>query len=195
MGAAIDCETIGPGLFAQPVNSTTSLVLVAAGLYLGMRAGSRWLGIALAATGIGSFLFHGPLAPGGDWPHDVTLAWLTFMTAAHAVGWGDRFALPALATLGVLLAVVPGTADVVTVGLVVVTAVMTLRRHLGAATLLPLVLLAAAAAVGRLGSSNGPWCDPASLMQTHGVWHVGAAAAVIWWSRSPAAPSTHLPAS
>ena len=49
-------------------------------------------------------------------------------------------------------------------------------------TLGPIALLAVSALVGRLGATGGPWCDPDSVLQTHGLWHIGAAVAVGWWA-------------
>ncbi|HLF43892.1 MAG TPA: hypothetical protein VJA46_10265, partial [Acidimicrobiia bacterium] len=77
MGAAADCESIGVGLLRQPVNSLTTLAFAVAGIVVMTRRPERlWVGIALIATGIGSFLFHGPMPGGSEWAHDVTLAWL-----------------------------------------------------------------------------------------------------------------------
>jgi hypothetical protein len=46
----------------------------------------------------------------------------------------------------------------------------------------PLALLAVVAVIGRLGATGGPLCDPDSLWQPHGLWHVGAAVVVVWWA-------------
>ncbi|MCB0953190.1 MAG: hypothetical protein KDB13_10825, partial [Microthrixaceae bacterium] len=53
------------------------------------------------------------------------------------------------------------------------------------------VLGAASVASYFLGRSGGPACDPESLLQPHGLWHLGTAAlatlwaAVLWSSDEP----------
>ena len=68
-----DCETIGDGFFAQPINALTSFGFVVAGLIIavrGIRVGgpARWPAVAygaiLALVGLGSVAFHGPNPPG-----------------------------------------------------------------------------------------------------------------------------------
>ena len=180
MGAAVDCEAIGPGLLGQPVNALTSLALVVAGAVLLTR--SRWIAIALAATGFGSFLFHGPLAPGGEWIHDVTLAWLILVVGMKSRGWEYRFGAIGLAAIGPIFLVAPRLADPLTAALVIVTLLLLVSDSRDLDTLGPIALLAISAVIGRLGSTGGPLCDPDSVLQTHGAWHVGAAVAVAWWA-------------
>ena len=179
MGAAVDCEAIGTGLLGQPVNSLSSLALVIAGLWVLSR--DRWVAAALVATGIGSFLFHGPLAPGGEWIHDVTLAWLIVVVGLRSRGWERRSGALGLAAIALVFSVAPTLADPLTVVLVVATLLLLVSDSRRLDTLGPLALLAVSAIVGRLGSTGGPWCDPDSILQTHALWHVGAAAAVGWW--------------
>lgn len=182
MGATADCELIGAGFLGQPVNTLTTLVLMVAGLVLVPRPRSRWVGIALIATGIGSFAFHGPMAPGGAWIHDVTLAWLILVVAAHSRAWERWSYFPGLALLGVVFAVRPDVSDVMTVAVFVGAAVLLISEDRSRVTLLPLALLVVASIVGRLGSTGGPLCEPESMLQPHGLWHVGAAVAVAWWA-------------
>lgn len=182
MGATADCELIGSGLLGQPVNTLTTLALVAAGLVLVPRPRSRWVGIALIATGLGSFAFHGPMAPGGIWIHDVTLAWLILVIAAHSRSWERWSYLHGLAVLGVAFAIRPEVSDWMTGALFVVAAGLLVAEDRSRATLLPLALLVLAAIAGRLGSTDGPLCDPESMLQPHGLWHIGAAVAVAWWA-------------
>jgi hypothetical protein len=189
MGAAADCETIGAGFLGQPVNAISALGFVIAGLIIVLnRPSLRWVGTATIATGIGSFLFHGPMPPWAEWAHDVTLAWLLSVVAGQGTRWARLSRLPALAGLGALFAVAPAVADPVAVALSVVAVVSLLRRDRSAATLAPLLLLGAVAVIGRLGATGNPLCDPSSLLQPHAVWHLGAAAAVVWWvfAASPA---------
>jgi hypothetical protein len=180
MGAAVDCEAIGSGLLGQPVNSLSSLALVVAGLVVLSR--DRWVAGALAATGIGSFLFHGPLVPGGEWIHDVTLAWLILVVALRSRGLVRRFGAVGLAAPAIVFFVAPSIADPLTVALVVVTLSLLVTDGRRFDTLGPVALLAVSAIVGRLGATGGPWCDPDSIVQTHALWHAGAAVAVGWWA-------------
>ena len=183
MGAAADCEAIGVGFLGQPINALTTLGFVLAGIIVIVRRrDGGWIGIGLIATGIGSLLFHGPMPPGNEWAHDVTLAWLVTMVA----GWGSRWErlthLPALAVIGLFFAVLPIIADPFAVVMTFVAVISILRRDRTPATVAPLLLLAAAAVFGRLGATGGPLCDPESLFQPHAVWHLGAATAVAWWA-------------
>ncbi|HWB88636.1 MAG TPA: hypothetical protein VG872_05435 [Acidimicrobiia bacterium] len=181
MGAVRDCEAIVPGLLAQPVNSLTALAFLFAGVVVVARTEHHWLGWALAATGVGSFLFHGPMPPGAEWIHDVTLAWLLLVVAGIGLGrdrWGR---LPGLILLAALMAAFPILGDPVGVGLAGVAIGALVIRDRSVRTLGPMTLLLLGALVGRLGATGGPLCDPGSLVQAHGVWHLAAAAAAAWW--------------
>jgi hypothetical protein len=181
MGAAVDCETIGTGILAQPVNALTSLALVLAGVVVISQVRALWVGFALIGTGIGSFLFHGPLAPGGEWIHDVTLAWLILVLGLHSRGWERRLGLPGLIVLGSVFLVAPGSGDPITLVLLGGTLIVLLLDDRSPTTLFPFTLLAAAAVIGRLGATGGPLCNANSVLQTHGLWHIGAGLAVAWW--------------
>ncbi|MDH3249426.1 MAG: hypothetical protein OEQ47_10710 [Acidimicrobiia bacterium] len=180
MGAGVDCEAIGLGLLGQPVNALSSLSMVVAALVVLSR--DRWVASALAATGVGSFLFHGPLAPGGEWIHDVTLAWLIVVVGSRSRGWERRFGGIGLAGIAPFFYLAPSLADPLTVVLVVATLLLLVSESRRFDTLAPIALLGLSAIVGRLGSTGGPWCDPESVLQTHALWHTGAAVAVGWWA-------------
>lgn len=181
MGAAADCETIGAGFLGQPVNSLTTLAFLVAGAVLvGLRPDRKWAGIALAATGLGSFLFHGPMPAGGEWAHDVTLAWLITIVAGLDSRWERLTRLPALLALAVVFALFPVAADPVAVLITVVAVLTLLRRDRSRWILSPLLLLAVVAIYGRLGATGGPLCDPGSVFQPHAVWHLGAALSGAW---------------
>jgi hypothetical protein len=69
------------------------------------------------------------------------------------------------------------------VGVTVVSIVVDLRHGASWQPLVgPLVLLGSVAIIGRLGATGGPLCDPDSILQPHGLWHLGAAAALLWWA-------------
>ena len=193
MGAAADCEAIGQGLLGQPTNSITTFAFVAAGIWLITRADRRWVGLALIATGFGSFLFHGPMSLGAEWAHDVTLGWLLLVVAGTGTKWEVLTHLPGLLALAALFAVFPAAADPVAVTIAVVAVVIRIRLDRSTHTWGALSLLAVTALIGRLGATGWPLCDPNSLLQTHGLWHLGAAGAVVWWATASASPpSPHL---
>lgn len=183
MGAAGDCEAIGTGFLAQPVNSLTTIALIIAGFWvMWTRPDRRWIAAGLVATGVGSFLFHGPMPPGSEWAHDVTLAWLIVTVGVAGTRWERLGSWPALAAIGVLFAVWPVAADPVAVVLAAVAVVALLIRDRSSNTVAPLLVLGAGAIVGRLGATGWALCDPDSLLQTHGLWHIAAAVAVAWWA-------------
>jgi hypothetical protein len=145
MGALKDCEAVVHTVLGQPVNSLTTIAFLVAAVIVWSRTSRRWVAVALVATGVGSFLFHGPMPSTAQLVHDVTL-WLL-------------------------------------VGAVVVSIAVDYRRARALRHLLgPVLLLGGAAIVGRLGSTGGPLCDPDSIWQPHGLWHVASAAAVVWWA-------------
>ncbi|MGH8952954.1 MAG: hypothetical protein ACRDX9_16245, partial [Acidimicrobiia bacterium] len=63
-----------------------------------------------------------------------------------------------------------------------IVAIVSVLRGRSYRALPPLVLLALVAIYGRLGATDGPLCDPESVFQPHGVWHLGSALAVTWWA-------------
>jgi predicted membrane channel-forming protein YqfA (hemolysin III family) len=78
-----DCEHIGQGLLAQPVNTLSSLAYLFAGVLLLQRAlagrsSQRVVLTVYAATvvavGLGSVVFHGPMPSWGRFAHDVSIA-------------------------------------------------------------------------------------------------------------------------
>lgn len=182
MGALGDCELVGPGFLGQPMNTLTTLPFLVLGLWLAFKDRSRWVGMALFAAGAGSFAFHGPMPAWGEWAHDVTLAWLIAAIGGLGTRWEGWSRLPGLVTFAVLFAAVPIAADPVAVALAVIAGGSVLFRRPPAKELMPLGLLVVLAILGRLGSTGGPLCDPNSIWQLHGLWHVGAAVAVTWWT-------------
>ena len=181
MGALGDCELIGTGFLSQPVNSVTTLAFLVAGVWVLRRHTTVWIGIALIATGVGSFVFHGPMPSWGEWAHDVTLSWLIVTIGALRTRWEGWSRTPALFGLALLFAFLPQVADPIAVALTVVVMGSILLRRPSRHETLALGLLVAGAAFGRLGSTGWPLCDPASTFQPHGVWHVTAALSVAWW--------------
>ena len=193
MGAAVDCEAIAQGFLGQPVNAVTTLGFFISGLVVIARRPDRLqVGIALIATGVGSLLFHGPMPPGAQWAHDVSLAWLLVVVAATGSRWERLASWPSLVGLSLLIALVPAIADPGAVLLTAVAVVSIIRRDRRPATIGALSLLGVAAILGRLGATGWPLCDPDSLFQLHGAWHLAAAFAVTWWAMAGAS-SAHTP--
>ena len=192
MGAAADCEAIGTGFLGQPINSMTTVAFLVIGAAVLIRRHDRmWIGASLIATGIGSFLFHGPMPPGSEWAHDASLAWLLALIGSAGTRWEAMSKTPALIVIGALFGVFPVIADPVAVLLTGFAVISLLASNRSTTTWGPLALVATAAVYGRLGATGGPLCDPEALYQPHGVWHVLAAVAVGWWAiQAPVAQST-----
>jgi hypothetical protein len=77
---ASDCEHVTRGLLAQPTNAITSLGFALAGGWVisrALRSGRRVeplvFGASIIATGVGSFLYHGPQPPHADAAHDASI--------------------------------------------------------------------------------------------------------------------------
>lgn len=184
-----DCELITDAFLGQPVNTITTLAFLVAAVVIARRPRLRWAAWAIGATGVGSFLFHGPMPAGSQWAHDVSLAWLILVVAGIGHGLEKWTHWPGLVAIGVLLAAIPGSADVLSAVLTATAGIVHLRRR--STNIVPaLFALAVVAIFGRLGSTGGPLCNPDSLFQPHGVWHVGAAAIVAWFVLSSSRSGT-----
>jgi hypothetical protein len=153
-----DCERLGDGLIAQPVNTASALAYVAVGAWLaarGLRAGPGRgpllvFGLAVGLAGVGSVDYHGTGSP-----------------AAHLLHDGGLYAVA---------------------GFVAVTEVArrlrrTPRTPAGrAAWRAALAATAAGTACWWLGRTASPWCDPDSPLQAHAAWHLLGAAALACWA-------------
>ena len=177
-GAAADCERITTGWAGQPVNMFTSIAFVAAAISLfGFRRPVQ--GAVMLAIGVGSVAFHGPMPSWGEWLHDASvLAALGLVILPTEQG--TRWVFP-IAGLAAALAVDPRWGDYSAAGLTVV-AVGSVAVRGGERSWLPLTIVGLGALVGRLAATGGPWCDPDTIWQGHGLWHLAAALALwIWW--------------
>lgn len=155
----------------------------------------------VVAVGLGSVAFHGPMPSWGRFVHDLPIAAVLVFVIAYDVTLvrdsGVRAALGASALLlGVcafVLAVWPDASNpldsVLVVGAVVAeVAVARSPKRVAAGRgrvrdpgvwILGAAVLATGAALNALGRTDAPLCDPDSLAQLHGVWHV-LTAAVLW---------------
>ena len=161
-----DCEALRPGLIGQPVNTITSFAYVGAGVWLASRLGrlpSRQRPAAAAYAALTAVTGVGSIAY-----HGPQFAGAQFLHDAPIVG---AFALGAVVPLWRLArrgVPVPGWST-----------------RLGAAM--------AATTVGSLaayaaGGTDSPLCRPESLLQPHGLWHVGTAALIAMWGAALWAP-------
>jgi hypothetical protein len=155
-----DCERLGAGLVAQPVNTASALAYVVVGAWLVGRGqrGTVAFGLAVAAAGVGSIDYHGTGSPAARVLHDGGL-----YAVVGLVAWNELLRRGGRAELS------PG------------------RRR---AYRLALAATAAGATCWWAGRTASPWCDPDSLLQGHAAWHALSAAALAAWSRAVLAPGT-----
>lgn len=198
-----DCEEWGSGLLGQPVAAATSLAYVLAGLVVvWLVARGRWsrsfawFGAAVAVEGVGSVAFHGE---GGDVAqvlHDAPLlGMLGFVAGWHVArviapidpsraGLGGVVGLWIGVAVGAGAALVGAPATFSAVPVVVIVAAELVARRRGATPVWTpslLVLLGVAGVSWWLGSTGSPLCDPSSVAQPHGSWHVVSAVVAVTW--------------
>jgi hypothetical protein len=111
------------------------------------------------------------------------------VVAAEGSRWAAWSRIPGLVGIGLVFGLFPDAADPVAVALTIVALISVLRTDRSAGTWAAVSLLAVTGLVGRLGATNWLWCDPDSTLQLHGLWHLGAAAAVTIWALM--APDRH----
>ena len=83
-----DCELVRDAVLGQPANALSSLAYVVAAAYLLRRRGPRAPAVALAAVGVASFLYHGPMPAGAEVMHDGSL--MALAVALGVAAWGRR---------------------------------------------------------------------------------------------------------
>jgi len=206
--AAADCERLGNGVLAQPVNTLSSLAYLLAGAWIlwlagrspGRRVELAVFGLAVALNAVGGLTFHGVQSWGARWVHDISiLAVLGFVVVfgvARRLDRSTRWLLRAfaagLAVLGAVIAVFPGTVQAFS-GLLAVTAgateVVEYRHEVPAlrregvtarrlARLSVLAVLGLASAAFLVGRTDAWLCNPDSTFQWHAIWHLLSAAAM-----------------
>ena len=192
-----DCETIGSGVFAQPINAVSSLsfsVIGVAAIWWATRVEGNErvvrivFGVLMVLTGAGSVMFHGPQGTGSQFGHDVTFlvtVWfVAVINTAEANGWRrsvewGTFVVGGL-VLSLALVLSPGLTNVLMVATVISLVVSDIVLHRRGRLsswwyVVSLVTIAVAVAMFLLGRTGAPLCDPDSLFQGHGLWHVLAA--------------------
>ncbi len=184
------CEAIGTGLLRQPANALSSLAFCVGAGWVAARAGDlprhtveRRLAPVLVATllalGAGSLAYHATFSYVGQWL-DLQGMYLVGVLLVVGARWRTGRSTPArsAALAGALLTVLA----------VVQALAPDSRRWLFAAVLLPGIVLehrvgpgsrplrwavaVLAVAWAAWWLDRGPWCDPASWLQWHAVWHV-----------------------
>lgn len=196
---ASDCEAIREGFLAQPANAISSLgfsvvgvaVYVWAGRASGIERRFRLvLGSAMAAAGVGSFIYHGPqtsrAAEAHDWSLIALVALLGMWVAlarTSVVEW-LRWTIVGAAVLAlIVLSELTGNANaafVVAVALTVGSDVVMHRRIRRQKGLYAMVGAVGVLAVGAflVGRTGAALCDPESALQFHAIWHMLAAITV-----------------
>jgi hypothetical protein len=206
--ASSDCERLGDGALAQPVNTLSSLAYLLVGLWiLGLarrspvrRVELAVFGVAVALNAVGGLAFHGVQSWGARWVHDVAiLAVLGFVVAfgaARILERSTRWTLMAFAigltALCAVIAVFPGTVQALSGVLAVgagATELVEYRHEVPAlrregvtarriARLSVIAVLALASAAFLVGRTDAWLCHPQSTFQWHAVWHLLSAAAM-----------------
>ncbi|MGI9594991.1 MAG: ceramidase domain-containing protein [Acidimicrobiales bacterium] len=202
-----DCEEFHDGLVAQPVNTVTSLAYVLPAVWFiwkrpRRRASMRLVvgfAVAVAFIGIGSVAFHGPQGWGARWLHDVPIvvaiaaipAWN--LARLGRIGYKGAFAGWSVVSMiaGLVAAVSPDATLVLGVVLgvaAVVTEVMVRRSWRAWAP--ALIVGVVGTVLNLLGRTDAPLCEPDSVLQLHGVWHLLTAVAIFLWGRAAFAEQT-----
>lgn len=198
--AAADCEARDDWRLEQDVNAWTSLAYVGVGALLVSLVVRRrlppavWgLAVAAAAEGVGSVLYHGASSEIGQFLHDVPLvAALAFVAGWHTGRLVDRADAGSLIGLAAgtcvsagIWAWAPGATNIavaIAVAAIATSSLVARRRHLAGVWSAPLLTLGAVAiATWALGTSESPLCDPGSIVQPHGFWHVLTAVITLAW--------------
>ena len=137
-------------------------------------------GVLVAAIGVGSIAFHGPMPIWGEFVHDLsivlTLVWVLLVETRRTRFWHLGFGLAAATSI------TPTVADPVQAVLAVgVLAAVSLQRAQRPYRLQAIAILALGSVVGTLSRTGGPLCEPDSLWQGHGFWHLSAATSLAIW--------------
>jgi hypothetical protein len=195
-----DCESFHDGWLLQPVSAVSSLVFSVAGIAVMVWARraeghERMLrtifGVAMIATGVGSFLFHGFDSSVAQFLHDITFLVTIWILAVINVtemqrrsryfGWGTVGVGTVVFSLALLIGPQITNLLTIVVSVALVGADIVLHRRGSArpvwywAALAAMVLAIVAFLLGR---SSGPLCDPDAILQGHAAWHVFAAIAL-----------------
>lgn len=213
-----DCEAHVEA-WGQRVLLSTSLAYLVAAVFVmwwGTRRHSANHGVSpgpmqayaagLALVGLGSLDYHGPALGPEPLLHDIgpavaALAALSFDLRELGVRRDQRIRALTFLLLTTVLGVVAGSSlGPLLAGLVmawVLAEAVLYRRGVRAPSWALFAALACAASgtlAYALSRTGGPWCDPRSWVQGHGVWHVLSAAALgLWAVTALPEPSDRMP--
>jgi hypothetical protein len=137
----------------------------------------------VTSIGVGSIAFHGPMPFWGEFVHDVsiivTLVWVLLVETQRTGFWPLGFAVATAASI------TPVVADPVQAVLAVaVLAAVAFPIQKRPRRLQVVAILALGGVVGTLSRTGGPLCNPDSLWQGHGFWHLAAATSLAIWGIS-----------
>ena len=157
--------------------------------------------VAVAAFGFGSIVFHGPMPSWARLAHDLSITSVLAFVIGYDVAFARRATRRAglvssaglVAASAVVLWLSPDASNALVSALVVaavVAEVAAARSPAGRVVardlvrapwswVVGVVALGIGAALNALGRTDAPLCEPDSLAQLHGVWHV-LTAAVLW---------------
>jgi Ceramidase len=157
--------------------------------------------VVVAAVGFGSVVFHGPMPSWGRFAHDLSIAAVLAFVIGYDIAFTRRVARRAglaggaalLGASALILWLSPDASNALISALVVAAVVAEIaaaRSPTGRAIARDLVrapagwfvgavALGIGAALNALGRTDAPLCEPDSLAQLHGVWHV-LTAALLW---------------
>ena len=207
-----DCENIGAGFLAQPVNAVSSLAFVLFGVIVVYSAVSESrtertnriiVGMLMIATGAGSVLFHGPQGSASHFLHDatiiVTMAAIVTMNIAGLLHWTEQRVWLILGGTGVavtaVLLVWPSSTNVVAATALVALIAQdvalhrtgSIRTRWWVAAIVAMTIALLFFVAGRTGS---PFCDSSSVLQGHALWHILSATAL--WAYFMATTPTRI---
>lgn len=207
-----DCENIGSGFLAQPVNAVSSLAFVLFGTVVVVstmkergteRVNRLIVGTLMVATGIGSVMFHGPQGPASHFLHDatilLTMTAIITMNVAGLLHWREKRVWLILGATGVVVSAIlviwPSSTNVVAVVLLVALVAQDIALHRSGSIRMrwwigAIVAMAVALLFFMGGRTGSPLCDSASLLQGHALWHILSATAV--WAYFVATTPTRL---
>jgi hypothetical protein len=157
--------------------------------------------VIVAAVGFGSVVFHGPMPSWGRFAHDLAIAAVLAFVIGYDVAFARRATRRAglgggaavVGTSAVVLLLSPDASNALVSALVVAAVVAEIaaaRSPMGRAVasdlvrapwgwVIGVVALGIGAALSALGRTDAPLCEPDSLAQLHGVWHVLTAAVLL----------------
>lgn len=195
-----DCESIGSGVLAQPVNAISSLAFVVFGVVVLLSASGQQkterinrmvFGVLMISTGIGSVLFHGPQGPASHFLHDatiiVTMGAIVTMNLAGLRRWSEQRVWLVVGAVGVVVVVVllvqPSSTNIIAGIALVALVLQDVALHRSGAIhtrwwIAAVVAIAVAMLVFVAGRTGSPLCYSDSLVQGHGLWHVLSATAL-----------------